>query len=64
MSNIDKIFRDLISLVGKEVDVGLVSTGEKLRGTVTYTMFDSFLLRVGGEKKVIAFADILYLDPV
>ena len=44
MSSIDKIFRELISLVGKEVDVGLRSTGEKLRGTVTYTMFDSFLL--------------------
>ncbi len=58
------MFRDLISLVGKDVEVALRSTGEKLVGTVGYTMFDSFILRVKEEKKIIPFDDILYLDPV
>jgi len=64
MPSVDEIFRDLISLVGKEVEVGLRSTGEKLTGIVSYTMFDSFLIRVGETRKVIPFTDILFLDPV
>lgn len=64
MSSVDEIFRSLISLVGKDVEVGLRSTGEKITGTVSYTMFDSFLINVGGVKKVIPFSDILFLDPV
>jgi len=64
MADIDKIFRDLISLVGKEIELGLRSSGEKMTGRVCYTMFDSFLLEVKGVKRVIPFADILFLDPV
>ena len=64
MSSVNEIFRSLISLVGKEVEVGLRSTGEKLTGTVSYAMFDSFLLRVGNNKRVISFGDILFLDPL
>ena len=64
MSSVDEIFRSLIALVGKEVEVGLRSSGEKLTGTVSYTMFDSFLIRTGNTRRVIAFSDILFLDPV
>jgi hypothetical protein len=64
MPSVDEIFKSLISLVGKEVEVGLRSTGEKLTGMVSYTMFDSFLIRVGETKRVIPFNDILFLDPV
>jgi hypothetical protein len=63
MPSVDEIFRSLISLVGKEVEVGLRSSGEKLNGTVSYTMFDSFLLKTTKGKRVISFSDILYLDP-
>ena len=64
MSSVDEIFRSLISLVGKEVEVGLRSTGEKLTGTVSYTMFDSFLIKIGEVRRVISFSDILFLDPL
>jgi hypothetical protein len=64
MPDIDQIFHDLISLVGKEIEVGLRSKADAVRGTVVYTMFDSFLIETNGGRRVIAFDDINYLTPL
>lgn len=64
MGSTNEIFRNLISLVGKKIELGLRSTGEKLVGTVVYTMFDSFLIEINGQRRVIPFGDILSLDPI
>lgn len=64
MPDVDQIFHDLISLVGKEIEVGLRDSAGSLRGTVVYTMFDSFLLEIKGQRRVVAFDDINFLTPL
>lgn len=57
-------FRDLLKLVGKEVELSLRTTGEKLRGKIVYDMFDSFLFEANQTRRVIRVTDLLYLDRV
>ncbi len=64
MPSADEMFRSLISLVGRQVEVGLRASGERLSGKVAYAMFDSFLMDVASGRRVIPFSDILYLDPL
>ena len=56
-------FRDVLKLCGHEVEVGLLSTGAVLRGKITYTMFDSFILESRGTPRVIRFEDLNFLLP-
>ena len=59
-----ELFRKILSLQGKEVEVSLNSSGELLRGKIVNTMFDSFLIEVRGANRVVPFSDILFLDNV
>lgn len=64
MPSTQDIFRKLVGLVGKSVEVAVRSSGKQLRGTVAHAMFDSFLLDVDGNRQVVSFDDLLYLDEV
>ncbi|MCC6952676.1 MAG: hypothetical protein IT290_01020 [Deltaproteobacteria bacterium] len=55
-----EIFENILSLVGSEVEVGLISTGEQLRGTITNAMFDSFIVHAK-TPRVVRFNDVLFL---
>ncbi len=57
-----RIFNDLLSLVGKTVEVGVASSRARLRGEVRNAMFDSFILETETGKQIIRFEDILFLD--
>ena len=58
------IFSNLIRLIGKQVEVGVAASGEKLRGQVSNAMFDSFILCTESGKRIIRFDDILFLDEI
>lgn len=59
-----EIYQQILHLVGREIEVGLRGNGAILRGKVIYTMFDSFLIDVKGKPNVIAFENIMFLQPV
>ena len=59
-----ELFEGYLKLVGKSVAVGLRSTGEQLRGRISNTMFDSFLLQLSNTSRVIGFRDVLYVEPL
>ena len=59
----NQLFYQILSLVGTEVDVGLISTAGKLRGRIINAMFDSFLVDSNGKIQVVSFKDLLYLNP-
>ena len=58
------LFRELIRLVGKKVEVGISSTGEKLSGVIANTMFDSFIVDTTKGRRVIRFSDVFFLIPI
>lgn len=62
-TNAQALFRTVLSLVGKNVEVGTKSTGSRVSGTIVNAMFDSFLLEGAGEKRIVRFEDILFLTP-
>lgn len=61
--NEQRWFREVLALVGREVELGLVSSGAPLSGRVVNTMFDSFILELQGKPRVIRFEDLSYLLP-
>ncbi len=56
------IFRAVVALIGKNIELGIKSTGEILHAQVINAMFDSLLISIAGKSRVIAFADISFLD--
>lgn len=60
--DLQEMFRNVLGLVGREVEVGVASSGERLSGRVANAMFDSFLLDTAGKMRVVRFDDILFLD--
>ena len=62
--NEKEIAQTLISLIGKNVDVGIISSGERLNGTIVNAMFDSFLIESNGETKVVQIRDLAFLEPI
>jgi len=63
MASIDEIFKRLVKLVGSEVEVGN-RMGSALKGTVAYSMPDSFILNVNGKPNILRFDEISYLREV
>lgn len=61
MTSYHKLFHDLLSLQGKEIDVGLLASGEHFQGTLINTMFDSFLVETAGTKKIVHFNNIQFV---
>ena len=60
----DQMFHEARRLVGTEVEVGIISTSEVLRGKVAYAMFDSILIEAKpGQNRAIPFRDIQFLTP-
>ncbi len=57
-----ELFESLLKLQGQNVEVGNKRTGEILRGTIVYVMFDSFLVEAKGRNHVIRFEDLMYLN--
>ena len=57
-----EMFEQILSLQGATVEVGISTTGEHCKGRIINTMFDSFLLEVGGKNKVVRFSDLMYLN--
>ena len=64
MLNQQRLFEQFLSLTGKQVRLGLRSSGERLEGLVQYTMFDSLLLNTGNENRVVAFQDLVFFDEI
>ncbi len=62
MPSEQQLFKQLVSLMGKQIDVGIRSSGKKLQGTVVNAMFDSFLIEANGKNNVIAYNDLSYLQ--
>lgn len=62
MQSDQEIFQQFVGLVGREIEVGVRSTGERLTGKVENAMFDSFLLNVRGKNRAIFFRDLVYLN--
>lgn len=62
MLNEQRFFNEFVRLTGRMITVGLSPSAEQLQGTVLYTMFDSFLLETEKGKRVVPFADIVFLD--
>ena len=58
------IFAQLLALQGKNARVGSRSKGIVSEGKIVYVMFDSFLLEVNGQRSVIPFEDIAFLEPL
>ena len=56
------LYRKCLSLVGKNIELGISSTGEQLFATITNAMFDSILISINGVNRVVAFRDLAYLD--
>lgn len=59
-----EIFEGYLKLVGKNVALGIRSTGEHLRGKIINTMFDSFILELASTQRVIGFRDVMYVEPL
>jgi len=64
MRNQQKLFSEFLRLVGTEVVVGVISSGEKLGGKIVNAMFDSFILDAPSGRHVIAYRDVKFLDEV
>ena len=64
MMGTQQIFEQLVELVGRKVEVGVKSTGKVLTGKVAYTSFDSFLLELNGNRTIVRFCDLLFLNPL
>jgi len=64
MTKEQTIFRKALSMVGKTVELGIQSTGENLTVIIKNAMFDSMLVSVKDNNRVIAFSDIAYLNPI
>ena len=62
MPSPDELFHQFLQLTGKPIEVGVASLGKRLKGTVVYAMFDSFLLESNGKRRTIRFDDISYLE--
>lgn len=60
----DRMFHEVLRLVGHEVEVGMKRSLTTACGKVVYAMFDSIQLEIKpGESRVIAFRDIEFLSP-
>lgn len=57
-----KFFEQGISLIGSKVKIQLHESTKPFLATVVNSMFDSLLVEVDGNRKVIRFIDIVYLD--
>lgn len=55
-------FREVLSLVGSDVELGL-SSGGVLSGKITNTMFDSLILEMQGKPRMVRFQDLSYVLP-
>ncbi len=62
--NLTALFREMLSLVGHEVEVSSSKSTKPFRGTVTNAMFDSLLVENNQGKHVIRFSDILSLTAI
>jgi hypothetical protein len=64
MMNAQRLFRKLLSLVGKEVEIGTFSDGTPLRGCIANVMFDSIIFSTEREKRIVRFQDLVYVEPL
>ncbi len=64
MVHSQRIFTELLSLVGKQLSVGVNSEASSFEGTLRNVMFDSFIVDTDKGRRIIRFDDITFLDPV
>lgn len=64
VTNEHTYFQTLLRLQGKRVMVGLRDSGKRITGELTNVMFDSFLVREANSSVVVAFDNVLFLDPI
>jgi DNA-binding transcriptional regulator LsrR (DeoR family) len=64
MVHSQRLFTELLSLVGRTISVGTNSKADSLRGILKNVMFDSFIVDTDKGRRIIRFDDISYLDPV
>jgi hypothetical protein len=60
----NSLFHSLLAIQGREVELTKKSNGQLIRGILANVMFDSCLIQSSKSSVVVAFSDLLYLDPV
>lgn len=59
-----RYYREILSLVGTEIELLLRSRPAPVRGVIASTNFDSFILETEGGRQLIRFQDIYELVPL
>ena len=61
--NEQRWFREVLALVGTDVELGLLTGGTVLTGKIMNASFDSLLLESQGKSRMVRFEDLSYLLP-
>jgi len=64
MLDAQSLFEHLLSLVGRQIELGSAKLPKPIKGVISNVMFDSFIFESSGEKKIVRFEDLVFLNPV
>lgn len=59
-----EIFKNLLTWLNQQVELGQISSDQVLRGKVVYVMTDSVMIETSAGNCVVAYGDIAYLNPL
>ena len=57
-----RLYSEFVSLMGKEISIGLKSDGKKYSGTVSSANFDSAVLETSSGNMIVSFTDLAFVE--